>query len=127
MNNASTMTCPNCHGSKRIAKFAHIDNGTCFQCGGAGVIEIRNVPVHAARAPKSYDRAWYILECSRVIAAARSQGRHWLSMDDADDVDHIRCTRVLLAKAPADVAERARKALSVAVSDPAVRAALLAA
>lgn len=33
-------TCPKCLGAKILRPFMHIDNGRCFTCAGAGVIEI---------------------------------------------------------------------------------------
>ncbi len=34
--------CPKCCGAKRISHFAHIEGGTCFRCGGAGVVTMRS-------------------------------------------------------------------------------------
>ncbi len=36
-----TATCPKCLGAKILRPFMHIDNGRCFMCAGAGVVEIR--------------------------------------------------------------------------------------
>lgn len=36
-----THTCPKCDGVGIIDAFAHIDNGRCFECGGAGAVEYR--------------------------------------------------------------------------------------
>lgn len=36
-----TATCPKCSGTGNLRHFAHVDNGRCFTCAGAGVVEIR--------------------------------------------------------------------------------------
>jgi DnaJ-class molecular chaperone len=35
------LQCGKCDGSGKIRAFSHIENGSCFQCGGTGVIRSR--------------------------------------------------------------------------------------
>lgn len=47
MNNTTTPTapsipCPKCYGAKVFQPFAHIADGVCFRCGGAGVVDALN-------------------------------------------------------------------------------------
>lgn len=35
-----TVTCPKCDGKGHLAGFAHYANGVCFECSGAGTVEI---------------------------------------------------------------------------------------
>ena len=52
--------CPRCGGSKVMAYYAHVDNGICFKCGGAGYF-LKDVRVYSekeyAAAQKAKERA----------------------------------------------------------------------
>ena len=129
MNNAATtktVQCSKCHGAKKFYRFGHVENGVCFACSGAGVVEV-DVVAPVKRAPRKLDRAWFIVQLHRTIRAAASQGSDWLWMSDESDVEFIGQIRWTLANAPADVADRARKALAAVVVDRQVREAILAA
>lgn len=47
-----TTTCPRCSGNGRIVGFSHIVGGRCFECGGAGKVDLRSLPVSAVPAAK---------------------------------------------------------------------------
>lgn len=36
-----TIECPKCCGRKHMEEVAHVANGVCFRCGGAGVAEVK--------------------------------------------------------------------------------------
>lgn len=39
----TTYTCPKCHGAKRFPTLAHVADGVCFRCAGAGVVDVLEI------------------------------------------------------------------------------------
>lgn len=121
------VTCPKCFGAKRIQAFGHIEAGICFTCCGNGTVEIVERAARPMRTVAERERC--INYFANLIAAVRSQYAtrgEWLDLGFEDDLETVAQIRAWLTKAPADVAARARQALSAAIVCPKVRAAVLA-
>lgn len=85
--NAATITCPKCLGCKRLATFAHIENGLCFHCGGAGTVPAHHGSTSAA-APVTSAAA--VAQLRTLYAAARSQGEGWfIAVAQYDTAPHV--------------------------------------
>lgn len=57
MSNTTKVTCPRCAGAKRFECFYRNNGGICYQCKGAGVVEVKpgkQVQTVAAKAPMSH-------------------------------------------------------------------------
>jgi hypothetical protein len=49
VNSSKQTTCGKCDGLGIIRAFAHLDNGRCYACQGAGTLELSAAPMSAAR------------------------------------------------------------------------------
>lgn len=38
------ITCPRCSGTGELPNFRHVENGRCFLCDGARVIDVKDIP-----------------------------------------------------------------------------------
>lgn len=101
------VTCYKCLGAKRFEKLAHIENGVCFVCNGAGVTEAKDRPLPKFNAPAYGPHH----ELRNMYRAARSQGRDWADAPDGD-YDVVQTVGYHMARVPADVAVRALDAFA---------------
>ncbi len=88
--------CPKCLGCKRLATFAHIENGLCFHCGGAGTVPARQGSAGTA-APVTSAAA--VEQLRRLYACARAQGEGWFTAGAYDTAPDVAFWRGELADA----------------------------
>jgi hypothetical protein len=98
MCTTKTMTpCPKCYGARRFETFAHVEQGVCFRCGGAGVVDAASVTTIAAPAPATREA---IKQLRHLYACARSQGEGWFTAGTYDTAPDVAfwCTGLDAAK-----------------------------
>jgi hypothetical protein len=102
MSNATTAStiCPRCDGKGRL-EISHC-GGLCFTCWGSGAVTVSAEAFAAAQLPRA-DAIARLATALRVLAA-----------DDGSGCEEVRVAW-LIARAPADVAERAFAAASKTV------------
>jgi hypothetical protein len=107
MATTKTAPCFKCHGKGTLSYHRHIENGVCFQCSGSGVIEIKPVAHRVDTRTPAEIRERIILDLAAIIRNAQADRL----IGDEETYTTIRQT---LAAAPADVRDRAVKALTAA-------------
>lgn len=71
MKTTKTVQCFKCNGGGKIERFAHVDNGDCFQCGGYGELDVDVAAELAPRAAATAKRR----ELARVPSHVGEIGR----------------------------------------------------
>ena len=57
------ITCPRCSGTGELPKFRHIENGRCFLCEGAKVINVKDIAFEASGTCVCYQDNRNLTEC----------------------------------------------------------------
>lgn len=105
----NTTPCPKCSGHKNLDRFAHIESGRCFLCGGSGVVS-------GAKAEKIVaDRKAAIERVAAYLEQAKADPE-WLGawFDESSGRTNADVARgfILSPRCPADVRTRALAALA---------------
>lgn len=112
---AKRVTCPKCNGEGKLPHFMHIDNGRCFECAGAGKIDVdaRPAPAPRPRDPAQV-RQSFINQFRGALRRLAADGAAWLDepVDSFTDRTEREQLRLALASqnCPADVRARAEDA-----------------
>ena len=77
--------CPKCIGKKYFPTFAHVANGVCFLCNGAGVIDVANLPpIRETLSEEFHKKARFIMNATD----AQWSKMTWKQLNAARDFAH---------------------------------------
>lgn len=80
--------CPTCKGTKRLAHYAHINNGVCYMCSGSGKVDETVIPTlkrqveDNTRYAMDFNNLFTIDEMNANAEWAQRQFMNGMSIDD---------------------------------------------
>jgi hypothetical protein len=76
-----TVTCPKCHGAKRLQRYSAIAEGLCFTCAGAGTITVdMSKTLHTDDGPAYRPAPDVAIDQLRIFyKCARNLGMAWFN------------------------------------------------
>jgi len=98
---ADMIECPKCAGAGRFGAFAHIESGTCFQCGGAGKIKTPRVRKTKPTTVKTLDLDTVRFRLGVMRGLPLEHGEAWFDLPSKTGCG-MDVVRAMAAKLPAD-------------------------